>query len=42
MELITILDRCHHFQGFIYQRARFTPDKKATEISVRLGRQIPG
>jgi transposase len=35
MELITILNRCHRFQGFIYQHARFTPDKKTIEISVR-------
>ena len=27
MELITILNRCHRFPGFVYQRARFTPDK---------------
>lgn len=26
MELITILNRCHRFQGFVYQHARFTPD----------------
>jgi hypothetical protein len=35
MELTTILNRCHRFKGFIYQHARFTPDKKAIEISVR-------
>jgi hypothetical protein len=35
MELIAILSRCHCFQGFIYQYARFTPDKKMIEISVR-------
>jgi hypothetical protein len=35
MELITILHRCHRFQGFIYQHARYTPDKKTIEISVR-------
>jgi len=34
MALITILNR-HRFKGFIYQRARFTPDKKTIEISVR-------
>jgi hypothetical protein len=35
MELITNLNRCHHFQGFIYQHARFTSDKKGIEILVR-------
>ncbi|HKE26025.1 MAG TPA: hypothetical protein VKB88_26900 [Bryobacteraceae bacterium] len=35
MELITILNRCHRFPGFVYQHARFTPDHKAIEISVR-------
>jgi transposase len=35
MELITILNRCHHFRGFVYHQARFSPDKKSIEISVR-------
>src|SRR5712691_6263899 len=35
MELITILNRCHHFRGFVYQQARFSPDKKSIEVSVR-------
>jgi transposase len=35
MELITILNCCHHFRGFVYQRARFTTDRKSIEISVR-------
>src|ERR1017187_9776973 len=35
MELITILNRCHHFRGFVYHHARFTPDHKSIEISVR-------
>ena len=26
MELITILNRCHRFRGFVYQHARFSPD----------------
>src|SRR5437016_9202567 len=26
MELITILNRCHRFRGFVYHRARFTSD----------------
>src|SRR5580704_8274886 len=35
MDLLTILNRCHHFSGFVYQHARFSPDKKAIEIAVR-------
>src|SRR5215467_13754248 len=35
MELITILNRCYHFRGFVYHRARFTPDHKSIEVSVR-------
>jgi hypothetical protein len=23
LQLITILNRCHHFRGFVYQQARF-------------------
>src|SRR5258705_9075889 len=35
MELITILNRCHRFRGFVYHRARFTSDHNNIEISVR-------
>src|SRR5690242_17169864 len=35
MELITILNRCHHFRGFVYQHARFSTDKKSIEVAVR-------
>ena len=35
MELITILNRCHRFRGFVYHHARFSPDKKNIEVSVR-------
>jgi transposase len=35
MELITILNGCHHFRGFVYHHARFTTDRKSIEISVR-------
>ena len=35
MELITILNRCHRFRGFVYHQARFTSDYKSIEISVR-------
>jgi hypothetical protein len=29
MELITILNRCHHFRGFVYHQARLTSDPRA-------------
>jgi hypothetical protein len=35
MELITILNRCHRFRGFVYHRARFSPDHRSIEVSVR-------
>jgi transposase len=35
MELITILNRCDHFRGFVYQQARFSSDHKSVGIAVR-------
>jgi transposase len=35
MEPMTILNRCHHFPGFVYQQARFSSDHKSIEIAVR-------
>ena len=35
MELITILNRCHRFRGFVYRRARFSSDGKSIEVTVR-------
>src|SRR5579871_2152197 len=35
MELITILNRCHRFRGFVYQHAYFSVDKKSIEVAVR-------
>src|ERR1051326_4805925 len=35
MELITILNRCHRFRGFIYQHAYFSADEKSIEVAVR-------
>jgi len=35
LQLITILNRCHHFPGFVYQQARFSSDHKSIEIVVR-------
>ena len=35
MELITILNRCHRFHGFVYRHVQFSPDKKSIEVSVR-------
>jgi len=35
MELITILNRCHRFRGFVYQYAHFSADKKSIEVALR-------
>lgn len=35
MDLITILNRCHRFRGFVYQYAYFSADKKSIEVAVR-------
>jgi transposase len=35
LDLITILNHCHHHRGFVYQHARFGPDKKSVEVNVR-------
>jgi transposase len=35
LQLITILNRCHHFRGFVYEHARFSSDHKSIEIAVR-------
>src|ERR1700738_1129620 len=35
MELITILNRCQRFRGFVYQQAHFSADKKSVEVAVR-------
>ena len=35
MELLTILNRCHHHRGFVYQRARFSADQHSIEVEVR-------
>jgi len=32
MHLITILNRCHRFRGFVYQHAYFSADKKSIEV----------
>jgi transposase len=35
LQLITILNRCHRFPGFVYQQARLSSDHKSIEIAVR-------
>jgi hypothetical protein len=35
MELITILNRCHRFPGFVYHHAHLGADKKSIEVAVR-------
>jgi transposase len=34
LQLITILNRCHRFPGFIYRHARFSSDGKSIEVAV--------
>jgi transposase len=34
LQLITILNRCHRFPGFVYRHARFSSDGKSIEIAV--------
>src|SRR5690349_5228587 len=35
LQLITILNRCHRFPGFVYQQAGFSSDHKSIEVAVR-------
>src|SRR5580658_6495764 len=35
LQLITILNRCHRFPGFVYWQARFSSDHKSIGIAVR-------
>jgi transposase len=35
LQLITILNRCHRFPGFVYHQARFSSDHRSIEIAVR-------
>jgi transposase len=35
MQLITILNQCHRSPGFVYENARFSPDRTAIEVGVR-------
>jgi transposase len=34
LQLITILNHCHHFPGFVYQHACFTSDHRSIQIAV--------
>ncbi len=36
LQVITILIRCHHFLGFVYQYARFASGHKSIAIAQRL------
>jgi len=38
MELTTILNRCRHFRGLVYEHARFSTDKRSIEVVVRTRR----
>jgi hypothetical protein len=35
MKLITILNRCYRFRGFVNQHAHFSADKKSIEVAER-------
>jgi transposase len=35
MQLLTILNRCHHFPGFVYHKAGFSSDRRSIDIAVR-------
>ena len=35
MELTTILNHCYAHRGFVYEHARFHPDRKSIEVAVR-------
>ena len=35
MRLITLLNRCYHVPGFVYEKARLLPDRKIIEVKVR-------
>ena len=35
MRLITLLNHCHHFPGFVYQKARLCPERGIIEIDMR-------
>jgi len=38
--LISILNRGHHFRGFVYRHARFSSDHKSIEIAVRTAQRF--
>ena len=35
MRLITLLNHCQHFPGFVYEKARLCPESSTIEIHVR-------
>ena len=35
LQLVTILNRCHRFPGFVYRQACFSADRRSIEIAVR-------
>jgi hypothetical protein len=35
MRLITLLNHCQHFPGFVYEKARLSPESSTIEIHVR-------
>ena len=37
MELTTIINHCYRFPGFVYERAKWSADKKSIEVRVGRG-----
>ena len=35
MQIITLLNQCYRFPGFVYQHVRLTPDRRSLEVRIR-------
>ena len=35
MQIITLLNQCYRFPGFVYQHVRFSPDRRSLEVRIR-------
>lgn len=35
MQIITLLNQCYRFPGFVYQHVRFSPDRRRLEVRIR-------
>jgi transposase len=41
MQIITLLNQCYCFPGFVYQHARFTQDRRSLQVRIRPGAGSP-